>query len=123
MKKVMTIVGAILIASVLMIGCGETGNSINNSESQLEGKFVLEGMEESYMVFNADGTGEENSSQGLEKFEWKKTEGKLCIVKLYQLDESSEPIKSEESCGNFELSNNKLTWEVAGVTINLEKKN
>jgi hypothetical protein len=123
MKKVMTIVGAILIASVLMIGCGETGNSNNNSESQLEGKFVLEGMEESYMVFNADGTGEENSSQGLEKFEWKKTEGKLCIVKLYQLDESSEPIKSEESCGNFELSNNKLTWEVAGVTINLERKN
>ena len=119
----MTIVGAILIASVLMIGCGETGNSNNNSESQLEGKFVLEGMEESYMVFNADGTGEENSSQGLEKFEWKKTDGKLCIVKLYQLDESSEPIKSEESCGNFELSNNKLTWEVAGVTINLERKN
>ena len=118
----MTIVGAILIASVLMIGCGETSN--NNSESKLEGKFVLEGMEESYMVFKADGTGEENSTfKGLEKFEWKKTDGKLCIVKLYQLDESSEPIKSEELCGNFELSNNKLTWDWAGVTINLERKN
>ena len=119
----MTIFGAILIALLLTIGCRETGNSNNNSESELEGKFVLEGMEESYMVFNADGTGEENSSQGLEKFEWKKTDGKLCIVKLYQLDDSSEPIKSEESCGNFKLSNNKLTWEVAGVTINLVRRN
>jgi len=121
MKKIMTIFGAILFASLILIGCSE--NSTNKSESKLEGKFVLEGMEEYYMIFNADGTGEENSSQGLEKFEWKKTDGKLCIVKLYNLDESSAPIKGEEACGNFILTANKLTLKVGGIKINLVKSN
>ena len=118
-KITMTMVGAILFSAVILVGCG--GTSASTSESTLEGKFVLEGMEESYMIFNEDGTGEENSSLGLEKFEWKKTDEELCIVKVYQLDEMSEPIKSEESCGTFTLNDNKLTWEVAGITINLVK--
>jgi len=119
MKKTITLTmfGAMLFSTVILVGCG--GTSASNSESKLEGKFVLEGMEESYMIFNEDGTGEENNSLGLEKFEWKKTDEKLCIVKIYQLDEIPEPIKSEESCGSFTLIDNKLTWEVEGLKINL----
>jgi hypothetical protein len=116
-KITMTMIGAILFSAVILVACG--GTSASTSKSKLEGKFVLEGMEESYMIFNEDGTGEENSSLGLEKFEWKKTDEELCIVKVYQLAEMSEPIKSEESCGTFTLNDNKLTWEVGGITINL----
>jgi hypothetical protein len=86
-----------------------------------EGKYVLKGSEDSYMIFRADGTGEENSSQGLEQFEWRKSNGQLCMVKSYQLDESSDPVKSPEECGEYALTDNKLTWKIAGITVNLIK--
>jgi hypothetical protein len=82
---------------------------------------VLKGSEDSYMIFRADGTGEENSSQGLEQFEWRKSNGQLCMVKSYQLDESSDPVKSPEECGEYALTDNKLTWKIAGITVNLIK--
>ena len=101
MQKLLTIISVMLVTSTILTSCG--GNNIttgeinkpDEKEGKLEGKFVLKNSEDSYMIFNSDGTGEEKSfTTGLEKFEWKINEGELCISKNYQMDEASEPVSS-----------------------------
>jgi len=131
MQKLLTFISAMLVTSTILTSCG--GNNTTTEENEktvekegkvegkLEGKFVLKSSEDSYMIFNSDGTGEEKSSTtGLEKFEWKINEGELCISKKYQMDEASEPVSSS-SCGKYTLKNNELNWEVDGFSIQLYK--
>jgi|APGre2960657444_1045066.scaffolds.fasta_scaffold139093_1 hypothetical protein len=135
MQKLLTIISAMLVSSTILTSCGgnnttteenkktveKEGKAEGKVEGKLEGKFVLKSSEDSYMIFNSDGTGEEKSSTtGLEKFEWKINEGELCISKKYQMDEASEPLSSS-SCGKYTLKNNELNWEVDGFNIQLYK--
>jgi hypothetical protein len=130
MKKITQLSFLLLTLSLVISSCGiknsDNSNNTNSSKTQekavvFEGKYVLEGSEDSYLIFRANGTGEENSSQGLEQFEWRKSNGQLCMVKSYQIDETSEPIKTPEDCGEYTLTGNKLTWKIAGITVNLIK--
>ena len=127
MQKLLTIISVMLVTSTILTSCGgnntTTGeiNKPDEKEGKLEGKFVLKNSEDSYMIFNSDGTGEEKSfTTGLEKFEWKINKGELCISKNYQMDEASEPVSSS-SCGKYTIKNNELNWEVDGFSIQLYK--
>lgn len=129
MIKMGTITGLMLLSYGLLTSCENKPADksepmqIKKGEDKLEGKFILKGSEESYMIFNSDGSGiEQTMVNGRESIKWTIEDNELCISKSFQLDDLSEPIENK-SCGTFELSDGKLTWKIDGLNVVLYKEN
>ncbi len=128
MRKILTFSTLAIFFSAVLSSCGTTDSNNSKSGSKteektvvFEGKYLLKSSKENYMIFRTDGTGEEKTSFGLEQFKWRKDKNQLCISKSIQLDETSEPIETPESCGKFTLTGSDLTWEMDGFTVYLIK--
>jgi hypothetical protein len=128
LNNMRALIGLMLLSYVLVTSCENKPADksepmeIKKGEEKLEGKFILRGSEESYMIFNSDGSGiEQTMVNGRESFEWTIEDNELCVSKSFQLDDLSEPIENK-SCGTFELSDGKLTWKIDGLNVVLYKK-
>lgn len=119
MKKIITICGAMLFASLIFTSCGGAGKS----KSTLVGSWELSwdadeanGIKagSTILVLNEDKTAREKSSIGETQRTWKTNGSDLCI-------KASDEDGGIESCGKYELNGDVLTWVIMDMTMEYKR--